>query len=81
MTTFLNDILSAITGSFTTLGSAIIDLIKDSFVNLFCISTESAGVVTITGLSPLAYYSFILLGIAIVMGLTAKLFSMIRRSR
>ena len=70
MSTFLTDILAAITGSLKTLGGAIVEWIRVGFIQLFCEYTESQGVYTITGASPIAYFVFILMGIALAMSLT-----------
>lgn len=83
MATFIQDILSAITSSFTTLSEAVISLIRTGFVKLFCEYTEDSTThaLTVTGLSPFAYWSFILMGIALCLGLVYFLVNLCRRSR
>lgn len=81
MSTVLNDIISAITGGFTNLGQGVINLLKNGFIWLFTEYTESQGVYTITGLSPFAYFVFILMGISLCLGLVYFLVNMVRRSK
>lgn len=82
MQAWLQAILEAITGAFTTLGSAVIGFLKRGFVQLFCEYTgDLDGSYTITGASPIAYYVFIIMGISLVLGLTYYLVNMLRRSR
>lgn len=82
MSNWLTEILNAITGSLTTLGGAIIAWIKQGFVQLFCEYTGSLdSTYTITGPSPIAYFVFILMGIALAMSLTYFLVNLLRRSR
>lgn len=81
MSSFVSGIVTAMTSTFTDLGKAILALVKTGFVELFCDYTESNGVITITGPSALAYYAFVLGGIAIVCGITSMLVHMVRRSR
>lgn len=81
MASLLTDIVAAITGAFKTLGQAVIDLVRNGFIWLFTTYTESSGVYTITGLSPFAYFVFILMGISLCLGLVYFLVNMCRRSR
>lgn len=81
MSSLLTDIIGAITGAFTTLGQAVIELIRNGFIWLFTTYTQSEGVYTITGLSPFAYFVFVLMGISLCLGLVYFLVNMCRRSR
>ena len=70
MTSLINGIIEAITGAFTELGQAVINLIKDGFIWLFTEYTKSeTGVYTITGVSAFGYFVFILMGISLCLGL------------
>ena len=82
MSTWLQQILQAITGSFQTLGDAVLGFLKRGFVELFCEYTGTLdSTYTITGPSPIAYFVFIIMGISLVLGLTYYLVNMLRRSR
>ena len=71
MSNWLQQILQAITGTFQTLGDAVLGFLKRGFVELFCEYTGTLdGTYTITGPSPIAYYVFIIMGISLVLGLT-----------
>lgn len=81
MSAFLEGIIDAITGGFTELGTAVLQFVKNGFIELFTEYTESAGVRTITGPSAFAYFVFILMGISLVLGLTYFIVNMARRSK
>lgn len=81
MQALLSDIVQAITGAFTTLGTAVINLIKTGFIQLFTEYTESQGVYTITGVSAFGYFVFILMGLSLTLGLVYFLVNMVRRSK
>ena len=81
MNNLITQIIGAITGSFTELGQAVINLLKNGFVWLFCEYTESSGVYTITGVSAFGYFVFILMGISLCLGLVYFLVNMVRRSK
>lgn len=81
--TWITELLQVIVSAFTTIGQGILTFVKNGFVWLFCEYTTNAetGVITVTGLSTFAIYSFVLMSIAIVMGLTAFITNLVRRSR
>lgn len=81
MSSLLNEIIGAITGAFTQLGQAVINLIKNGFIWLFTEYTETNGAYTVTGLSVFAYVVFVLMGISLTLGLVYYLVNMTRRSR
>lgn len=81
MQSLLTDIISAITGAFTTLGQAVINLIRTGFIWLFTEYTESSGSYSITGVSAFGYFVFILMGISLCLGLVYFLVNMVRRSK
>lgn len=81
MQSLLADIVEAITGAFTTLGTAVINLIKTGFIQLFTEYTESNGVYTISGISAFGYFVFILMGLSLCLGLVYFLVNMVRRSK
>lgn len=85
MSTVINEMLQAIITAFTTVGQAILTLVKNGFIWLFCeyseVTTDGVTTYTPTGLSPFAYFVFVLMSIAIVMSLTAFITNLVRRSR
>lgn len=81
MSTLLQNIVDAITGAFTSLGQAVIGLLKNGFIWLFTEYTESSGAYTITGISAFGYFVFVLMGISLCLGLVYFLVNMVRRSK
>lgn len=81
MSALLTQIIDAITGAFTSLGQAVINLLKNGFIWLFCEYTEAQGVYTITGVSVFGYFVFVLMGISLCLGLVYFLVNMVRRSK
>ena len=73
---WVTDIVSAITSTFTTLGTAVFNFLKDGFVTLF-LETNTEGAVT--GVSSFGIFGFILMGISLVFGLTYWIVSLVRR--
>lgn len=78
---WIEELLTVLTAAFTTFGQGILTFVKNGFIWLFCEYTETNGAYTVTGLSTFAIYSFILMSIAMVMGLTAFITNIVRRSR
>lgn len=74
--TWVTDIINAITSTFTNLGTAIFNFLKDGFVTLF-MKTDAQG--AITGVSEFGIFSFVLMGIALVLGLTYFITNLVRR--
>lgn len=81
MQSLITDIVAAITGAFTSLGQAVIQLLKNGFIWLFTEYTESNGVYTISGISAFGYFVFILMGLSLCLGLVYFLVNMVRRSK
>lgn len=79
MSALIQSIIDAITSVFTDLGTAVINLIKTGFIELFCETDSTTN--AITGLSVFAYVSFVLMGISLTLGLVYYLVNMTRRSR
>lgn len=78
----LNDIVSAITGVFNGLGGAILNFLKVGFQVLFLNGTYSDGTFTPAtggGITDLGTFIFAMLGIALVVGLTQWITSLVRR--
>lgn len=76
MTTWIGQIIQAITDTFTGLGDAIFGFLKDGFVTLF-METDAQGAVT--GVSAFGIFGFVLMGIALVLGLTYFITNLVRR--
>lgn len=74
--TWISELVTAITSTFTTLGTAIFNFLKDGFVTLF-LETDAQG--AITGVSSFGIFSFVLMGIALCLGLTYFIVNMVRR--
>ena len=80
----LNDIVEAITGVFNGLGGAILNFLKVGFQVLFLNGTYDATTGTFTaasggGITDLGTFIFAMLGIALVVGLTHWITSLVRR--
>lgn len=75
---WISDIGSAITSIFTTLGNAILNFIKEGFTTLFLEVGETG---TVEGLSTFGVFSFVLMGISLVMGLTYVIYNLVKRHR
>ena len=78
ISSWITQIIDAITSVFTDLGTAILTFIKDGFTTLF-LEVDGSG--TITGLSNFGAFSFVLMGISLVMGLTYVIFNLVKRHR
>lgn len=68
----IQGIVQAITSTFTDLGTAILQFLKDGFETVFL----NAGK---TGLSNLGIFCFAMLGIALTIGMTRWITSLVRR--
>lgn len=73
---WITDLVNAITSTFTNLGTAIFNFLKDGFVTLF-LETDAQGAVT--GVSSFGIFSFVIMGISLVLGLTYFIVNMVRR--
>jgi len=78
----IDGIVSAITGVFTELGTAILSFLKLGFQVVFLNGTVANGVFTPAtggGITDLGTFLFAMLGIALVVGLTQWITSLVRR--
>lgn len=74
--TWINDLVTAITSTFTNLGNAVFEMLKDGFTTLFLeVDTQGA----VTGVSNFGIFSFVLMGIALCLGLTYFITNLVRR--
>ena len=74
--TWVTDIINAITSTFTNIGTAIFNFLKDGFVTLF-LETDAQGAVT--GVSSFGIFGFVLMGLSLVLGLTYFITNLVRR--
>lgn len=81
MVTWFTQLISAITQTLSDVGTAIFAFVKDGFIALFCESTTTGGVTTITGPSIVAYFAFAMLGLTLAISLTKYVTSLIRCKR
>lgn len=73
---WITDLINAITTTFTNLGTAVFNFLKDGFVTLFL---EVDGQGAITGVSAFGIFGFVLMGISLVLGLTYFITNLVRR--
>lgn len=73
---WITDIINAITSTFTNIGTAIFNFLKDGFVTLF-LETDAQGAVT--GVSSFGIFGFVLMGLSLVLGLTYFITNLVRR--
>ena len=73
---WVTDIINAITSTFTNLGTAVFNFLKDGFVTLFLKTGENGAV---TGVSEFGIFGFILMGLSLVLGLTYFITNLVRR--
>lgn len=73
---WISQLVTAITSTFTTLSTAVFNMLKNGFTTLF-LETSSAG--EITGVSTFGIFSFILIGISLCLGMTYFIVNMVRR--
>lgn len=76
MASWIGNIVTAITTTFTDLGNAIFSMLKDGFTTLFLETNESGAV---TGVSNFGIFGFILMGISLCLGLTYFIVNLVRR--
>lgn len=76
MNTWISDIIDAITDTFTGIGDAIFNFLKDGFITLF-METDAQG--AITGVSAFGIFGFVLMGLSLVLGLTYFITNLVRR--
>ena len=72
---WVGDLISNIVETFTDLGTAVFNFLKDGFVTLFLETSEGV----ITGVSAFGIFGFVLIGISLCLGLTKFITSMVRR--
>ncbi len=73
---WVTDIINAITKTFTDLGTAIFNFLKDGFTTLF-LETDAQGAVT--GVSTFGIFGFVLMGLSLVLGMTYWITNLVRR--
>lgn len=73
---WVGDLIANITETFTDLGTAVFNFLKDGFVTLFLEVSEAGA---ITGVSAFGIFAFVLIGISLTLGLTKFITSMVRR--
>lgn len=76
MSTWIGQIIDAITDTFTDLGTAVFNFLKDGFTTLFL---EVDGQGAITGVSNFGLFGFVIMGISLVLGLTYFIVNLVRR--
>lgn len=74
---WVSDITTAITSTFTALGNGIIEFITSGFTKLFFVVDGTSG--EITGVSNFGIFGFVLMGISLVLGLTYFIVNLVRR--
>ena len=78
---WVTELISAITSVFTNLGTAILTFLKDGFTTLFLNEVTVDGVTAVDGLSNLGYFTFVTMGISMIIGLTYVVFNLVKRHR
>lgn len=76
MTTWIGQIIQAITETFTNLGTSVFNFLKDGFTTLFL---EVDGQGAVTGVSNFGLFGFVIMGISLVLGLTYFIVNLVRR--
>lgn len=76
MSTWVGQIIDAITETFTELGTAVFNFLKDGFTTLFL---EVDGQGAVTGVSNFGIFGFVIMGISLVLGLTYFIVNLVRR--
>ena len=74
---WINDLVSAITGALTGIGNAIFEFLKDGFTTLFLEVDSTTH--NVTGVSNFGLFSFVIMGIALALGLTYFIVNLVRR--
>lgn len=77
--TWIGELLEALGAGFSSFGSQVLTFIKTGFMDLFLIYTESQGVITISGPSAFAIFTFFTCGVALVISLTHWITNLCRR--
>ena len=72
---WVSDLISNITETLGDLGTAVFNFLKDGFTTLFLETSEGV----VTGVSNFGIFAFVLIGIALCLGLTKFITSMVRR--
>jgi len=73
---WVSELIQNITGTFTDLGTAVFNFLKNGFMTLFLEVSEAGAV---TGVSAFGIFAFVLIGISLTLGLTKYITSMVRR--
>ena len=76
MSTWVGQIIDAITQTFTDLGEAVFNFLKTGFTTLF-LEVDAQGAVT--GVSNFGIFGFVIMGISLVLGLTYFIVNLVRR--
>ena len=76
MSTWIGQIIDAITEAFTELSTAVFNCLSNGFTSLF-LTTDTQGAVT--GVSNFGIFSFVLMGISLTLGLTYFIVNLVRR--
>lgn len=76
MSTWIGQIIDAITEAFTELSTAVFNCLSNGFTTLF-LTTDAQGAVT--GVSNFGIFSFVLMGISLTLGLTYFIVNLVRR--
>ena len=76
MSTWVGQIIDAITQTFTDLGEAVFNFLKTGFTTLF-LEVDAQGAVT--GVSNFGIFGFGIMGISLVLGLTYFIVNLVRR--
>lgn len=76
MASWIGNIVTAITTTFTDLGNAIFTMLKNGFTTLFL---EVDGQGAVTGVSNFGIFGFVLMGISLCLGLTYFIVNLVRR--
>lgn len=73
---WIEELVTAITSTFTNLGTSIFTFLKDGFMSLFFdVTSEGA----IEGVSNFGIFSFVLMGVSLCLGLTYFIVNLVRR--
>ena len=74
---WIDNLVTAITSTFTTLGNSMFSMLKDGFTALFLEVDSTTHAVT--GVSNFGIFSFVLMGISLCLGLTYFIVNLVRR--
>lgn len=73
---WIEELVTAITSTFTKLGNAVFTFLKDGFVTLFFDKTAEG---VIEGVSDFGIFAFVLMGVSLCLGLTYYIVNLVRR--